>query len=200
MQDRPAGLCSRSVLPEATATYAGGSRLLPRMVEGVMCFVLASFRPFYSTSRRVCLRMCRNTGLALWTSLWGVWGKIASFEKWITLKFIFKLQIQYLHFYIPNKIIYQNTMNLELWSFGLTFPLCSVWKRVCRVSWNVTKSTRDFLVSQQNKLFWYVNEIHEDSLYLAGFLLPVTTESLKLVSPLPQLPGISPHSGTVITT
>lgn len=40
-QDRLAGLCNRSVLPKATATYAGGSHLLLTMGGGgggVFCF------------------------------------------------------------------------------------------------------------------------------------------------------------------
>lgn len=55
MQDRLAGLCNRSVLPKATATYAGGSHLLLTMVEGrgVARFVLASYKTFYSTSHCV---------------------------------------------------------------------------------------------------------------------------------------------------
>lgn len=68
-QDRLAGPWNRSLSPKATAAYAGGSHLRQRVEEGVACFVSASLRPFYSTSRCVCLRMCRNIGLALWTSV-----------------------------------------------------------------------------------------------------------------------------------
>lgn len=131
----------------ACATEASRLKLRQHMPEALVCrwgwwrgracFVLASFRTFYSTSHCVCSGMCRNIGLALWTSFVRCLRQDSKFWKWITLKFIFKLQIQYLHFYIHNKLIYQNTTNLGLWSFGLNFPriLCMEEGLLCKLKY-----------------------------------------------------------------